>query len=252
MDKRVETLMREISSELQNILKNNLVGIYIHGSLAFDCFSWENSDIDFIVVTQEEPDFIQKKQIIKLLLKIDGRAPSKGIECSFVLKKDCRDFVYPAPYQLHFSNAHKEKYINDIDSHIKAMHGTDKDLAAHFTVINNVGITFYGKDRKNVFSPVAEEFYMDSIKCDIENAVDEITDNPVYFVLNLCRVLAYKQEGAVLSKAGGGLWGISNIPQFKSIIEKAYRQYVYNETADFDSKMLTEFAQYMLDKIYNG
>lgn len=252
MDKRVEILMEEISAGLQNILGDNLVGIYIHGSLAFDCFSWENSDIDFIAVTEKEPGFTQKKQIIELLLKIDGRAPSKGIECSFVLKKDCRDFVYPAPYQLHFSNAHKEKYINDIDGHIKTMNGTDKDLAAHFTVISNTGITFCGQDKNNVFSPVAEEFYLDSTKFDIENAVEEIIEAPVYLILNLCRVLAFIKNKTVLSKAGGGLWGISNIPQFKSIIEKAYRQYVYNETADFDSKMLTEFAQYMLDKIYNG
>lgn len=251
MDKRVEILMEEISAGLQIIIEDNLVGIYIHGSVAFGCFNRENSDVDFIVVTQEEPDFIQKKQIIKLLLENDKSAPAKGLEVSFVLEKDCRDFVYPTPYQLHYSNYHKEKYLSDPDGHINRLQGTDKDLAAHFAVINNIGITFYGKDRKDVFSPVPEEFYLDSIKFDIENAVEEITENPVYLILNLCRVLSYIKDKAVLSKADGGLWGINNLPQYKSIIEKAYRQYVYNENTEFDNNILTEFAQYMLDKIYN-
>ncbi len=251
MDRHAEMLMKEISAELQNILGNNLVGIYIHGSLAFGCFNREKSDIDFIVATEREPAFIQKKQVIELLLSMDQKAPRKGFETSFVLEKDCKNFFYPTPYQLHFSNSHKEKYLKDIDSHINRLQGTDKDLAAHFTVISSVGITFYGKDKKDVFSPVPKEFYLDSIKFDIENAVAEITDAPVYLTLNLCRVLAYKQDDAVISKAEGGLWGIKNIPQYKGIIEKAYRRYVYNENSDFENDMLTEFAKYMINKIYN-
>ena len=113
MDRRVEMLMKEISAGLQNILGDNLLGIYIHGSIAFECFNWDNSDIDFIVVTGKEPDCIRKKHIIQLLLESDKSAPLKGFEVSFVLEKDCRNFTYPTPYQLHFSNYHKEKYIND-------------------------------------------------------------------------------------------------------------------------------------------
>lgn len=250
MDRRVEMLMKEISAGLQNILGDNLLGIYIHGSIAFECFNWDNSDIDFIVVTGKEPDCIRKKHIVQLLLESDKSAPPKGFEVSFVLEKDCRNFTYPTPYQLHFSNFHKEKYINDTDGHINRLQGTDKDLAAHFTVINNSGITFYGKDKKDVFSPVPEEYYLDSIRHDIENAVDEITDSPVYLILNLCRTLAYITEGSVLSKADGGLWGISNLPQYRTIIGKAYRQYVHNENVHFDNNQLIEFARYMTEKIF--
>ena len=101
-----------------------------------------------------------------------------------------------------------------------------------------------------MFSPVPEEYYLDSIRHDIENAVDEITDSPVYLILNLCRTLAYITEGSVLSKADGGLWGISNLPQYRTIIGKAYRQYVHNENVNFDNNQLIEFAQYMTEKIF--
>ncbi|WP_161567304.1 hypothetical protein [Acidilutibacter cellobiosedens] len=39
-----------IHGEYQTILGDNLVGIYVHGSIAFGCFHEEKSDIDFIAV----------------------------------------------------------------------------------------------------------------------------------------------------------------------------------------------------------
>lgn len=250
MDNRVSNLMTAITHHLVQVLGDNLIGVYLHGSVAFGCFIWENSDIDFLVVTEKEPDFNQKKDIIKFLLESDKNGPEKGFEVSFVLAEHCRNFVYPTPYQLHFSNGHKEKYLADIDGHIRKLQGTDKDLAAHFTVTNRVGITFYGMEKNKVFSPVPKEFYLDSIKFDIENAVEDITEDSVYLTLNLCRVLAYIQDNVVISKADGGLWGVKNIPQYKNIIETAYKRYTDGDKTDFDNNKLIEFAKYMTREIY--
>ncbi len=173
----------------------------------------------------------------------------KGLEASFVLEKDCVDFKYPTPYQLHFSEYHRKFYEEDMEGHLNRLQGTDKDLAAHFTVINNVGITWYGKNKELVFSPVPPEYYLDSIKFDIESASKDIHENPVYMILNLCRVYAYIQEGSVLSKADGGKWGAENIEVFKNTIQKAYNKYVYNKETAFAQNELTYFAEYMLERI---
>ncbi|MBP5186668.1 MAG: nucleotidyltransferase domain-containing protein, partial [Clostridiales bacterium] len=37
----------------RNILKDNLTGIYLHGSAVMGCFNPEKSDIDLIVVVNE-------------------------------------------------------------------------------------------------------------------------------------------------------------------------------------------------------
>jgi len=60
------------------------------------------------------------------------------------------------------------------------MKGTDKDLAAHFTVIRHRGKTIYGEEIKNVFSSVSKEDYFDSVWNDIKGARIEIIDNPTY------------------------------------------------------------------------
>ena len=63
--KRAETeLLQKIKSSYQIILQDKLVGIYVHGSIAFQCFTWENSDIDFLVVVNESLSQAEKEALI--------------------------------------------------------------------------------------------------------------------------------------------------------------------------------------------
>lgn len=236
-------ILEQIKSSCLEALSTKLVGIYIHGSLAFGCFNWDKSDIDFIVVTPSSPTLEEKERLITALMKIE--APPKGLEMSVVLEKYCRDFIYPTPFELHFSNEHKQRCIENLSGYCADMNGTDKDLAAHFAVIRQVGITLYGTNANALFGEVSKESFLDSVKADIENAVDEITKNPVYIILNLCRVLAYIKEGTILSKQQGGSWGIERFPQYAGIIETAL------EGRDFSMNRneLEEFAKYMLKQI---
>ena len=250
MDNRLKELLNSIKNNFTELLGENLTGIYIHGSVAFGCFNWDTSDVDFIVVTETQPDNETQQKIIELLLKLDKSAPPKGLEMSMVTAENCRNFVYPTPYYLHFSNSHKESYIQDCKGHLDKLKGTDKDLAAHFTVINHVGITLCGKDKADVFAPVPAESYLDSIRFDVENAAEEICDEPVYLTLNLCRVLAFIRQGKVLSKADGGRWGIENLPQFSDVISTATDCYAKASIADFDNDRLKAMADYILKEIF--
>lgn len=96
---------------------------------------------------------------------------------SVVHESDCRPFKYPTPFKLHFSNAHKEKFKEDLSDYCKKMNGVDKDLAAHITIINEVGIKLCGKEINQEFAPVEKKYYLDSILWDIENANAEIKEN---------------------------------------------------------------------------
>lgn len=40
-------ILQKIKTSYQEILADKLVGIYVHGSIAFQCFNWKKSDIDF-------------------------------------------------------------------------------------------------------------------------------------------------------------------------------------------------------------
>ena len=194
-----EILLR-IRTSFEALCGANLVGIYVHGSIAFGCFDPRVSDIDFLVVLDEPPTVAQKKQLLQDLLDLTPHCPQKGLEMSVVLARYCRPFVYPTPYEFHFSNAHLERARRDPEEYCENFHGTDKDLAAHFTVTRAVGQTLCGKPIDEVFAEVPRECYLDSIRYDVENAAADIAENPVYVILNLCRVIAYLRVGVILSK----------------------------------------------------
>ncbi len=56
----------------------------------------------------------------------------------------------------------------------RTINGEDRDLAAHFTVIRETGITLQGIEGTELFGPVPRDAYMDSIKMDVENASEDI------------------------------------------------------------------------------
>lgn len=206
------TLLARVCREYRHILGDKLIGVYLHGSIAFGCFTWETGDIDFLAVVSTPLTQQEKEALIRTLLDLTPLGPPKGFEMSVVLRSVCDPFVYPTPFETHFSNAHKARAEADLSAYCRDMHGDDPDLAAHITVIRSVGEALYGLPIPAVFSEVPRRDYISSLLADVENAPADISDSPVYITLNLCRVLAYLEEGLVLSKSQGGQWGLQHLP----------------------------------------
>ena len=196
----LEKLLENFVIQSKSILGGNLTGIYLHGSAVMGCFNEKKSDIDLLVVVNSDIPKEVKRQYMDMVVELNQYAPEKGIELSIVKEAVCKPFVYPTPFELHFSITHLEWYRTNPEDYVERMNGVDKDLAAHFTIIYHRGKTLYGEDIKSIFSEVDSEDYMDSIWCDIQEAKEDILEHPMYITLNLCRALAYQREKLVLSK----------------------------------------------------
>lgn len=149
---------------------------------------------------------------MQMVVELDQRAPEKGIELSIIKKGFCKPFIYPTPFELHFSKLHLSRYLDNPLKYVNEMYGVDRDLASHITVLKHRPRCLFGKTINDVFDDVAEEYFFDSIWNDIKDSKDKVLNHPVYIILNLCRVLAFKRDKVILSKAEGGHWGILNLP----------------------------------------
>lgn len=156
-------ILARIKTLYQNILSDKLAGIYVHGSIAFGCFAWERSDIDFLAVVKEKLTQEEKEMLIRSLLELDWFCPPKGLEMSVITESVCRPFVYPTPFELHFSNSHKEAFQKNLSKYCEMMNGVDRDLAAHITVTKSVGIVLCGRPIDAVFGDVPETCFLDSL-----------------------------------------------------------------------------------------
>ena len=242
-------LMHNLTRDFASVLGNKLTGIYIHGSIAFGCFRWECSDVDFLAVVNQPLTMDEKTALIRAILKRVPEAPEKGIEMSVVTESVCRNFVYPTPYELHFSNAHLEAYRADLKGHCQRLCGSDPDLAGHFAVTKAKGIAWHGRPIGEIFGEVPRSARLASIRNDVMDAQDEgIAENPVYYVLNLCRAIACQEQGLLLSKREGGAWGLQNLAQeHRPVIRSALD--AYTEGAKMDGSGLIPFRDYALERI---
>ncbi|MFQ8833510.1 MAG: hypothetical protein ACLR7U_12025 [Ruthenibacterium lactatiformans] len=75
-DPRVRILLHRIAAACRNTLGDTLAGVYVHGSLAFGCFCWTQSDIDFLVAVRRP--LSNERRPCSALLALEPDAPSKG------------------------------------------------------------------------------------------------------------------------------------------------------------------------------
>ena len=243
-------LTEEFVNKSKDILKDNLVGIYLHGSSVMGCFNPAKSDIDLIIIVNDKMSNDSKREYMEMVVDLNSSAPAKGIEMSMVRKDVCNPFVYPTPFELHFSAGHLKWYKDNPEDYILKMNGTDKDLAAHFTIIRKRGKCLYGPPIEEVFSEVPKADYMDSIWFDIVEAPEDITEDTMYLTLNLARVLAFAKDNLVLSKKEGGEWGLKNVPEkYHPLIADALSEYVSSVAPQYDQDLAVKYAEYMLESI---
>lgn len=245
-----QSILDEIVEQSKQIFGEELIGIYLHGSMAMGCFHANISDIDLIFVIRDYITDTQKLQFMNYIVDVNQVAPRKGIELSIVKQKYCKPFVYPTPFELHFSNAHKQWFADNPADYIQKMNGTDKDLAAHFKIIKSYGVVLYGAEINDIFADVPRNDYIDSIWNDISEAGEEILENPVYIILNLCRVAAFLKHDLVLSKKQGGEWGINHLSsKYHVLISNALQSYIDGKDMEIDNREGREFADDMISLI---
>ncbi len=248
-EKRME-LTDSFVSQSKKILGDRLEGIYLHGSSVMGCFNPQKSDIDLLIVVKDTVADDSKTAFMDMVVELNGEAPEKGIEMDMVRTDVCRHFVYPTPFELHFSIKHLDWYRTNPTDYIRKMNGVNKDLAAYFEVIRRQGKCLYGTQIAELFGEVGRDAYLDSILCDVSDAVEDIQTNTAYIVLNLLRVLAFIKEGSVLSKKEGGEWGLAILPEaYRPLVRLALNEYASDRKADYSGEHLQEYASFMLAQI---
>jgi len=245
-----QVVLDNVTCILKEELSDSLIGVYLHGSMAMGCFNPTQSDIDILVIIREkQPIDIYKKIAKKLINLEDEMKVIKGFEISIVLGAYANNFVYPTPFEYHYSSFHKEKYKTD-ENYLCGGY-EDPDLAAHFVITYYRGIVLFGEEIQNVIKPIDMRYYIESIKSDINEALEGIIDNPIYYALNLSRVLLYLRDSVISSKKEAGEWALNVVPtEYKGIIAQCLAKYNNElENLNLSKRTLMNYATYMLNEI---
>lgn len=240
----------------QSRLPENLIGIYLHGSLAMGCFNPSCSDIDLLAITRHKMAVEVKRSLAEFLL--DNSLNPSRIEISFLRHSDMYPWRRPTPFDFHYSEDWRSDFERDLSSgnwkEWNIVQRYDDDLAAHITVVNHRGICLHGPFLSDIFPPVPKQDFIVSILGDVQSAkfgLSAILQYPVYVVLNACRTFAYLQTGRIMSKEEGGIWALQVLPlRFHNTVAGALEEYRNgNGASDFAKEQLADFATHMQSEV---
>ena len=239
-------------------LKHRLVGVYLHGSLALGSFVEDASDLDILVVTEARLSRRERLSIARDVLAIDQKPCP--LEISALWLQQIFPWQYPTPCQFHYSSLWTEHYRRLLGGEIQNSFlveedFTDTDMACHVRLAGQSGLCVYVRPIHEVFPPVPEQDFWDSISRDIGGCSFEDPQPKTYAanILTLARVLSYKKEKRILSKVDGARWALGYVPEkLRYLLENAVQiWYAGAEKCGYDAEDVRELQRFLMDEIRN-
>ncbi len=242
-----------IRSKVQQVVDDQLVGMYLHGSLANGGFD-EHSDIDVVFVTNDavsEQSFSALHTLHTELARLDSPWASQ-LEVSYIPKDALRRFDRANITHPHLGRG-RDEALNRMD------HDVDWIIQRH--ILRERGIVVSGPDPKTLIDPVSSG--------DLQRAVGEgmrlwfhpILANPSeisrrgyqsFFVLSLCRMLYTLRYGEIISKQAAARWAMDALDaDWKPLIERALigRQHPEMNAAPVDIQGTLDMMRFGLQQI---
>jgi Domain of unknown function (DUF4111) len=202
-------------------LNNNLVGAYLHGSIAFPEYSPAAGDIDFYVVVHRPLNRTEIKNLDRVHRSLAANLP-------FGRKLD--------GFYIPFANARKPENPKRLvyGAHGRIHRGGSDDAWAlhreHFA--RTEYIRLYGPSASGIFPSASWPEIRRALYRQLIYARKIIDSDPWWSVLNLCRLMySFKMGGVAISKLGAASWALKKLPlRWKPVIRSATK--AYKGTAD--------------------
>lgn len=207
---------------VQEILSDIFIGVYLQGSFAVGDFDL-HSDVDFIIVIEEDPSDDQVQALQKMherIFTLESRW-AQHLECSYFPRDILRDPSQRGKELWYLDNGHRSLERSDHCNTILVR-----------WVIREKGVTLAGPPPETLVEPIFAEM----LRADIYEAITKwgqiILDDPepyknrfyqCFLVLNFARMLHDLHTGANGSKRAGAEWAKANLePSWSDLIDRAW------------------------------
>jgi len=231
-----------------HILGENLVGVYLTGSLSYGDFNPENNDIDLLTIlkTPASQEKLEALKQMHLRVERENEKWAKRIECSYV-PLDMLESIHPPKTP--------RPYIGEGIFYAEAPYGNEWIINQY--LLYKHGIALMGPDFKTLVKPISiEDVRKVCIRDLFEEWEPKITDPTYlqnshyqsYVVLNLCRILHTVICHSTATKKAAASWVKSEFgPQWNNLIQTA-ENWRYGDEMDLKEEAI-EFIQFVINKV---
>lgn len=237
---------------LRSTFAEILKGVYLHGSLAMDCFNPSSSDIDLLILLHDRATIESIRDLAEATLVI-SRNPHP-FEYSVLHAQQLIPWRHPTPFDFHYGEDWRFRMTEDLISgdwhHWYSRQLFDPDLAAHITMIHHRGICLEGVPIADAFPEVPSGHFEMALAVDLAWARQQIDRNPLYAILNHCRAWAYHEGRLFLSKCEGIEWASERVPaDYRPVTRMAGTVYREGGADRITPRDATEFCAFVCTRI---
>jgi predicted nucleotidyltransferase len=247
----VDVVLSRLLAQLQNLLGEQLVGLYLDGSLATGDFD-AASDIDFVVVLHDEPSaplFVQLQALHDDLASLDS--PYKhDLEGSYLSKAALRryDPALTRAANLKRGPTERLKWVE-----------LDESWLTHRFILRQRGIVLFGPPLASLIDPISPDDLRQQMQQVLAKYAQWTFDNQQhittsgfqsYLVLTFCRICYTLSRGDVASKKVASDWAQQTLEQtWQPLIEQAWqdRQQPNRPTTATELAATLDFVRYVID-----
>ena len=215
--KNINNLLQIILSEIQRILREKIVGLYLYGSLATGDFVQDISDIDLLAVLELEVDNKEFKELEKMHQDFakEYKEWDNRIEVQYIPQSALKTFKT------------QESGIAVISPgepfHLKTV---GKHWLMNWYMVREKGQTLFGPDPKTIIEPISKEEFIESVKEHTRSWNEWVKDMKrkgaqAYAILTLCRALYAVKNGEQVSKKQAAQWTQKELPEWSDLIQNA-------------------------------
>jgi predicted nucleotidyltransferase len=246
--KDVNEVLNSLTSEIAPILGENLVGVYLTGSLSYGDFNPENSDIDLLVIVKNPLSEEKLEALKKMHLDVERNNDkwAKRIECSYVSFEMLPSILPPKT---------PRPYIGEGTFYPEAPYGNEWVIKQY--LLYNHGIPLLGPDFKTLVKPIdIEDVRAACIRDLFEEWEPKINDlewlnnshYQSYIVLNLCRILYMVMRHTTATKKISASWVKHEFaPEWSPLIQTA-EDWHYGKEMNLKEQTI-EFIQFVVSKV---
>jgi len=201
-------LLQNIAADFPLVLKENLVGIYLWGSLSYDAFDERCSDVDSIVVTRRDLSEAAFAAMEKWFDAAAGRNRwTARLDMRFVIDGEFLD---------------KKSRCCGFYSGRLVRHGSDGNPIIWLN-IGESGVTLWGKEAKLIAPVITDRCLNDALLLELDYLKEALAKNAgdhsdralrhnSYAVLTACRILYTARRRCIVAKKRAYNWAVVAIP----------------------------------------
>jgi predicted nucleotidyltransferase len=215
-------LLDTLRKEVQILLGDLMVGVYLHGSLAIGDFDPLRSDIDFLVAVHE---VIPERLVGEL-----GNTHASLITSRLPWVEKLEGSYIPVEALRRYDPVNSKHPALRVDGSFAIdLHGPDWIIQRH--VLREKGISLYGPNPKTLIDPVspdavrwaARETLLEWWALQLEKPFRLLKrDYQAYAILTMCRALYTLEHGEVVSKPAAAKWAVNVLEdRWQGLIERS-------------------------------